>query len=286
MYKFGPIIKEIRLAKGLKSKDVYHNLVTRATAVRFEKGSSDTTMEKFFVIINRLNITLEEFDFIAREKESIDKLFINQLYQAFYTNNEEKIEQLKDSLLAEYTHQSNVKYLHYHIVSQLLLDELRGMTTSTKYVNKLRDYLLKCDVWGYYEIMLFTNTIIFYHEELIDALYKEAKKTLLLYSDMRMYKNEMAILLMNIIEAKIQKGSIASASYYLGELESIRLHTLDNMYIQSMTKYFGELLTIIKSEHIDLKNIKYIIDFLDFLGLDKKKQQCEELLNKVLAEKV
>src|SRR5699024_6181584 len=176
-------------------------------------------------------------------------------------------------------------YLHYHIVSQLLLDELRGMTTSTKYVNKLRDYLLTCDVWGYYEIMLFTNTIIFYHEELIDALYKEAKKTLLLYSDMRMYKNEITILLMNNIEAKIQKDNIASASYYVGELESIRLHTLDNMYIQSMTKYFGELLTIIKSEHIDLKNIKYIIDFLDFLGLDKKKQQCEELLNKVLAEK-
>lgn len=71
----------------------------------------------------------------------------------------------------------------------------------------------------------------------------------------------------------------------MGELENIKIHTLDNMYIQIMVKYFSELLKVVYDINTNLHNIKYIIDFLEFLGLDKKKQQCEELLNMVLKEK-
>ena len=60
----GKVIRDIRISKNIPSNKVYKNILSRPAIAKFEKGLSDTTVEKFFEIINVLNITLEEFEVI------------------------------------------------------------------------------------------------------------------------------------------------------------------------------------------------------------------------------
>ena len=57
--KIGEVIGAIRKNKNLKSKDVYKGILSRPAISRFEKGHSDTTTDKFFQILDNLNLSLE-----------------------------------------------------------------------------------------------------------------------------------------------------------------------------------------------------------------------------------
>lgn len=56
--KIGIIIKQLRVNKKILSKNLYHNLLTRVAIVKFEKGESDTSSEKFLEILDRLSLIL------------------------------------------------------------------------------------------------------------------------------------------------------------------------------------------------------------------------------------
>ena len=77
--KTGEIIKYIRLSKKLKSKNIYNGILSRPAVSRFERGLSDTTTEKFFNILDNLNISLEEFHFIYNNyKVNTDHIFLDE----------------------------------------------------------------------------------------------------------------------------------------------------------------------------------------------------------------
>lgn len=89
--KIGKIIRNIRISKNLKSKNIYAGILSRPAISRFEKGISDTTTEKLFNILDNLNISLEEFHFIYNDYQIKEGyMFWEEYAQAFYTNDIKK----------------------------------------------------------------------------------------------------------------------------------------------------------------------------------------------------
>lgn len=268
----GKVIREIRKNKNISSNKVYGNLLSRPAISKFEKGLSDTTAEKFLLILKNLNITLEEFEVIYMDNENKDLQYSRLYINAYYNKDIVALKKIALKASNDYNFTKNEKYRHYEAISLLLLDVVNGSSDYQDEIKLLQSYLLNCNVWGYYEVTLFTNSVSFFSNELVDLVYKRAKNVLI-NRNLKRYRNELAILLFNIIEMKISSKNVASAKYYFNELENFKFDVLDNLYTQVMIKYFQEILQMIALKQ-DNSRINRIIEIFDFIGLDSKKLQC------------
>lgn len=278
----GPIIRKVRLDKKIKSFYVYNGILSRTASSKFERGKCDTTTTKFFLILERLNITLEELYYLIYKQETEDFLIVNNYIDAFYNNDIDKLYTLKNSTWKEFSKTYSIKFLHYHAVISLLINLKNGEDLEKEKQELIKNYLLECESWGYYEIVLFTNTMEFYSLEIIDMVYKRSKTYLLEFKSSKRYKNEQAIFILNILEITVRECDINRTQYYLNQLKDISLSLLDNIYIKTMTKYFSCLLLILKGQQESKNEIETILSFLSYLDLTNQFKQCENLYRIVL----
>lgn len=155
----GQTVRTIRLNKNIKSSIAYKDILSRSVAINFEKGLADTTVNKFFKIIDNLHITLEEFEAFHLNQENKHAYYTNGYIDAFYHKNITKLTQLIDQSSHDYKITGNEKYNHYCAIMSLLLAELQNSNDYEHHVFILQSYLINCNTWGYYEITLFTNTV-------------------------------------------------------------------------------------------------------------------------------
>lgn len=285
--KIGVTIKKLRKDKKIQATTVYQNLLTRPAIAKFESGESDTTVEKFISILDRLNISLEEFEVVHRinnEAENEDIYSPGAYKKAFYAKDVEELRYLSEMSMQKYKATKIVKYSHNSAVINLLINVIENKLYTTESSDFIQEYLSKCEYWSYYEITLFTNTLSFYSIEYVDVTYKHAKRILNSYQGMVRYKNEMAILLFNILHLKITKGHFKSLNYYLSELMKIKDECLDNMYIQIIIRFYSFLIEIIQKNQKDYEEIFKIIDIFEYLDMHYKAEQCRQLLSLVMKQ--
>lgn len=129
----GKIIKHLRVSKKLKSSNVYTGILSRPAVSRFEKGLSDTTSEKFFKILDNLNVSLDEFYFIYNDYVQEDTLFFLRRYTNFFNKNDlEGLHNLQILVLQKYNLSGKIKYLHYSTLCSLTISSVSNSPTNTE----------------------------------------------------------------------------------------------------------------------------------------------------------
>lgn len=284
--KVGELIRYLRINKNILSQNLYKNILTRPAIVKFEKGESSTSTDKFLEILDRLNVTLEEFYYLYSLKNKYENpyIFTNKYINAFYKSDTKKMKELSILSANKYEESGIEKYNHYKAITNLLLYILEKKNTLDLEHEDfiiIKDYLINCNSWGYYEIMLFVNSLSFFSNDLIDVTYKKTKGNLLEYNQLVRYKNEMSILILNILNKKVRLGNIQSAKYFYKELSDLKEHTLDDMYLQSMLKYFGAIISYMEGDISSEEEIRQVINIFTFLNMDKKSVQCRELFEEL-----
>lgn len=279
--RVGSIIRNIRINKHIASKDLYNGLLSRPAIVKFEKGMSDTTVEKFFIMLQRLNITLEEFEVTYNQKENTDLMYTQQYIEAFYRRDVILLERIAEKAEKDFLLTSNIKYEHYRALCLLLIDDINKTKKYIDQVQVLKDYLLNCENWGYYEITLFTNSLSFYSSELIDLVYGRVAKTLHSFQ-LKRYRNEMALLLFNIIEQKLINKEIQQAKLYLEHLNAFKINIVDNMYIQTITSFFSDIINLLLGDFSKHDKIITTIKCVNFLELHNKAIQLLDFYKEIL----
>lgn len=279
----GKVVKYIRLSKKIKSGNVYTGILSRPAISRFEKGLSDTTTEKLFKIISNLNVSLDEFYYIYNKyNRENDYDFYNEYSQAFYSNDLESLKKLRTIANEQYEITNKMKHLHYSSLTDLTISYIMKEKSTLDSINILKKYLLECDEWTYYELVLFTNSLDFFSEELILTLYKRTKRKLEDFTQLRKYNNEVFSLLTNILVVFITKNDIEKSVYFYNELKNSISETNNKMYEKVMLNFFKELINLIDTKQINNQNIEKIIMLLDYLGMPMKKNQCVYLYENVV----
>lgn len=256
------------------------------SVVNFEKGESSTSADNFFRILERLNVTLDEFYYLYTWINEYDNPYIltTEYIRAYYNGDLERMKEL--SLLSEskYEESKNEKYKHYKAITNLLackIEQKEPLDVAYEDFVVIKNYLIKCNSWGYYEIILFVNSIIFFSDKLIDITYKKTKENLTKFNNLVRHKSEVSILILNILEKKIKTGNIQSVKFFYKELQALKEYTLDDMYLQTMLKYFGAIIDYIDGDLSKEDEILHIINIFEFLNMEKKSIQCRELFKEV-----
>lgn len=280
MEKVGVIIKEFRISKKIKSETLYKDLLSRQARSNFEKGYSDTTVSKFFIMLNRLNISLEEFYVASTQNEDAELHLFHNIAPVFYSKDKKGLNSLIEKLEGEYQKTNNVKYLHYKIMAQNVLSTLNNEPQSAEF-EVLRNYLINCDSWGYYEIMLFSNSLNYFSQELIDIVFKQVQNTLKKYYMMQRYKNEYSMLLLNIIYKNLQEFNLPQVRKYFKEYDQLNELLQNDMYYQSMRKFFYEVICVCADKDHSTHELEKVISYLGYFNMKNKQKQCIELLEEL-----
>ena len=163
---FGILFKEIRERKGFKQGKVAEGIVSVQFLRRFEKGESDIKLSNFYQLLNRINVSFDEFMY-ELEVESID--YITEELEKKFDRIIIKSDLISlDALIKEFyeTYDStrDSKYLQYYIIARIVYNSYFGSNykIETEY---LFSYLNQCETWGRHEYFIANYSVDVFNDK-------------------------------------------------------------------------------------------------------------------------
>ncbi|WP_086312339.1 hypothetical protein A5821_000091 [Enterococcus sp. 7F3_DIV0205] len=169
MFNYGNTYKTVRKAKCISQKEVCGNHISRTTLSKFENGHSDITLSNFIYLLEKLDLTFEEFLYLMEDNHGVDMTKGNILkkFIAIKSNLEQdKIEQLVTTC-NDYLDQEYNWYVHsilevLTVLQNMQQNPLDKIPCIDKIiVSRIWHYLETTDEWFLLDIYLI-NSILFY----------------------------------------------------------------------------------------------------------------------------
>lgn len=160
---FGETIKKIRTDKNLTQAQLSEGIMARNHLSQVENNNYFPAYDKFFSLINRLNINFEEFLYIQDDQKTLfSRKIPSQISQAASFNNSEQLYSLATEANELYEQTGNITYYHSTLICKALIAYNLDLTITQEmieHVTPIKEYLFKIDNWYLYELKLFNNII-------------------------------------------------------------------------------------------------------------------------------
>ena len=278
----GEFIKKIRQEKHLTQKELAEGILSKNFLSKFERGESKITSEIFLNLLERLNVSLDEFEQLVISKHS-QKEFLQKLETFKSQKDGYLLENLKTEEKQLFQNDRNRRHLHNQILVEAHLQYLQGKNIDVKQKRVIQSYLFEVEEWGDYEWELFGNIVFCLSTKethlYLDSIFRKAR----LGKRDTMHKRMLCRILLNIfledIEANSSEASQVEA--YLTEL----LEDEEFYYEKIRFNYMQGILHIYQG-HVDKGKLECMkmIDIFKGLKECKKASQYQEYLDYVLSE--
>lgn len=157
----GEFIKKIRQEKHLTQKVLAEGILSKNFLSKFERGESKITSEIFLNLLERLNVSLDEFEQLATSKHS-QKEFLQKLDTFKSQKDVYLLENLKEEEKQLFQSDRNIRHLHNQILVEAHLQYLQGKNLEMKQKRVIQSYLFEVEEWGDYEWELFGNIVFLF----------------------------------------------------------------------------------------------------------------------------
>lgn len=158
---YGEHFRNMREEKKMSIVEVSDGILSVSQLSKFERGLSEISLSKFIKVLERINVTLSEFELVSNNFESKSLYQMVENLRASYTNRESDVlTKMVESELVKWQTTDNIRYRYNYIMLSIINDELNNVTTTDKSdIARLTDYLFSIEDWTYYELVLFGNSI-------------------------------------------------------------------------------------------------------------------------------
>ncbi|EME8110070.1 helix-turn-helix domain-containing protein [Enterococcus faecium] len=274
----GLTIRKIRVEKGLTQKEVCKGIVTMSYYSRIERNISEPTISVFLEILQRLNISFDEFMFIhLNYKESSSDFWWYRLSDLYHSGNIEELQKINTILETS----SNKNVLQY--IVQLCITRLRGNIPEPNENMPIVNKLMTMDLWTSEEIKIFISIMDILPLETVTVIVNRILKKRTLYSKSKGFHSPYNKILINSTLLCIDASQFSKAKKYLIEYQK-SLDTRD-FYGRAMAVYLEGLLLVMTGDStIGKQKINRFFDICESLDLNhfskKYKDYFERLTNK------
>ncbi|MFV0557256.1 MAG: Rgg/GadR/MutR family transcriptional regulator [Enterococcus sp.] len=214
----------------------------RTTLSSFERNGTRIAFEILSEYLQRMNITLEEYEYLLHSKELTQQRGISsEVMQKVQQPFEEPFSQ---KLLFLY-HDTGLffyysLYAQYCLVRHHLGDSL-SKSKLTHIERTIKDYLDSIETWGRFELVLFSNCLFLFSDTYINFQFREAVQQMRLYKDSAHYSTELLKFVINGLNLSFERGATVNLKLFKNELE--RFITLyDDLKAKLILKIFNLLL--------------------------------------------
>ena len=237
----GMLLREFRQSRNLTMKEVCDTDLSIAQLSKFERGVSELTINKLLVILDRLNITIEEFFHAEKEFELSEfEQLILDMKEHYIQRDVEKIIELRDAQLKKYE-ERDIKFFELNAImlSALIKDLDKDRYDENEREAKLIDHLMEVDLWCNYEIVLFANSIPLFTIESLVMLTNEMINNTQYYRLIAKHKTITIQTLTNVILVLLEKGETVHSKKFHDILEELLETDQYLLYEKNVSKYLG-----------------------------------------------
>ena len=216
MKYMGEIFKTLRTSRHISLKEATGNEFSHSMLSRFENGESDITITKLLIGLKNIRTELSEFSYLINGFESSSYSVLKKdIWNAISSNQLSVLNQLYMKELEEYrTHLKDVSFLNALIVKShmLFLDENVIMTKEEE--SFLYNYLFSVEIWGEYELTVFSDVSLLLPINLYMRYTREMMKRVDFLGELRKNKNLIHSILLNGLFKSTQEKQLVTAAYF------------------------------------------------------------------------
>ena len=216
MEQIGKVFRQLRESRNISLRQATGGQFSPSMLSRFETGQSELSVEKFLFALENISASVEEILFLARGFQyDTDSELRKEIIDVLDPKN---IAPLEGLYRREYQKQVDSQNKQKHILNAIIiksymkgLDERVELTTEEAKV--LHDYLFSTEIWGRYELHLFSVSSPFLSVSLFIRYVREMVKSDFLM-EMSGNRNLFHTILLNGFLASIECEEFTNASYF------------------------------------------------------------------------
>ncbi|OJF92144.1 helix-turn-helix domain-containing protein [Alkalibacterium sp. 20] len=210
MNTIGETLKNIRLSLGFIQSQVCKNIMSQSNYSKVEKGEIDISFSKMVELLNRLDMSVDEFMYIKNDYKKHAHSQMSKLKNLKFNDTE---------LIAEYKHRLDRKEKlttrELEIVAiydaLILIGEKNDFKAAKEKIKPIWERLEKYDNWYLYDIQIINNIIYLFPVNTAVSIGQLAVNQLEKYKEMRGVNNLSISIQMNLLLLLIENGQYEAA---------------------------------------------------------------------------
>ncbi len=263
MENFGTTFRKLRTYKGMTLKYVTLGITSVSLLSKFERNECELTFPNFNKLLQRINVTLDEFMYIHNQYKRDNLNEYISLLRNHYINRD--ISEIKKLLNQEMKKPYDLidSRLNITMIKSILAD-LTGESVEAEDIDYLTNYLWSVEYWHEYELTLYGNTLHMLPVDSVILLSKEIFNKGHLYTRLLNYRRDLYGIIFNTLSICIENRRFDDAQYFLNMVNNSK-PSEQFIFEKMLCKFWHGILLISIGKHKEGKGI--CNEFLSFLHL-------------------
>lgn len=265
MNNYGETFRILRKERGFTLKSVSDKIVSLSYLSKFERGESEITLTNLTRLLERLNITLDEFYNFNEIKISYYVALLTNVADAYARKDLDTLIGYYNQEVERYEQSSNIyDRCNYIMVGSIIRYIDPEFYISQKDIDFYVDYLFKCSYWTTYEVSLFGNGLRLFNEQSLLFLLNDIETKLKRFRVIRKNVRDLISLIENACLILLREEYIESAKKLSQFLEE---YLAPNHYFEKTRKLFIDGIILICEGEVDegVLKARQAIDIIQIL---------------------
>lgn len=279
----GNVIRSIREAKGYTQKFVSDHIVRQSTYSKIERGEIEPAASKFFALLDRIEMSVEEFLFIQNEYALTEKGNIIQRFIDISYNNPTALKELEKEA-KEYAIQHQDVLIHdISLICEALIHfaQSDNIQTAREKVKPVWDRLETFDQWFLTELYLVNSILYLFPTDSAIPITQRAVEELKKYQGFKRSSRLRFNFQFNLVYLLLHNEEFENALYLLDELIPEAKHLKYHEFLAVCYTRKGIALTNSGNKE-GQQFIEKGLMILEFIEEKQLKQQVEKEIDSLL----
>lgn len=216
--EYGPHFREMRMNKKIRINSLADKVVSKGMISQFERNNSNISVSRFLHLLEKIKVRPSEF--FLRNEQQIDN-FESLVAISTRLALEKDVEKLRELLLRE-VEKNEYSQLNSYML-EAMISGMTGESFEPSKLESLSDYLLGCEYWGFYELVLYGNMMATMPVDMIIAFSKALPKRMrLLKQADRLFEITNNILLKTLLIC-IREDRKADGYFFVNVIGNLEL---------------------------------------------------------------
>ena len=280
MNRYGHLLKLLREQKGISQFDLSDGILSKNHLSKSERGENDISFQTLLKLLDRLNISLFEFELLLDKIQDNQSTFLKDLSIAVANNDLYLLNELLIREIELKSKSNNIRHKHNVILLKAYIDKFSNTPLNHHEIQEIIQYILTVDECGRYEISLFGNFVGFMSSDMRHKLVKMIYRKSQLFCSEKNYTEIFTRILLNVCYADIMEKKFNSVREVIDIIEK-HLNLTELYYEKNQCKFFKGLYLIgTQNKEEGEKLCKKCIEYFYFMNDISKAIEHQKVFTK------
>ncbi|WP_099221483.1 hypothetical protein [Listeria costaricensis] len=180
----GDMLKEVRENSRIEADDLYNQIMPDSNLHRIESNKQPSDYDVTIKVIKRLSMDVAEFEFLrnGHHYEPLQE-FMNELKGIRNSTNVSAMETLLEKVIKQIEQEETSSLINFKnmLLGYIKLQETKDIGEARVYFSKIWESLKEKESWYYNDMILISNILFTFEEEIMQQMFENLKKYYDLY---------------------------------------------------------------------------------------------------------